>query len=189
MSAPKHCRLLILGSGPAGYTAAVYAARANLKPVLVTGVTLAAGMSLNFASISGNGTNDPSIKMSGPDGDPNNIVRNFQGDENGMSSLAAPINSLVAVFLDDSQPNLSAAPDMLDFSTTSSRNFTTLSPKLKQPFFIGDGKNDSGVTQHFVVPAGATRLYLCSMDGYEWNNNSGGRVVQATQPATITLVQ
>jgi thioredoxin reductase (NADPH) len=35
--APKHCRLLILGSGPAGYTAAVYAARANLKPVLVTG--------------------------------------------------------------------------------------------------------------------------------------------------------
>ncbi len=38
MSAPKHCRLLILGSGPAGYTAAVYAARANLKPVLVTGI-------------------------------------------------------------------------------------------------------------------------------------------------------
>jgi thioredoxin reductase (NADPH) len=34
----KHCRLLILGSGPAGYTAAVYAARANLKPVLITGV-------------------------------------------------------------------------------------------------------------------------------------------------------
>ncbi len=34
----KHARLLILGSGPAGYTAAVYAARANLKPVLVTGL-------------------------------------------------------------------------------------------------------------------------------------------------------
>jgi len=38
MSDPKHCRLLILGSGPAGYTAAVYAARANLDPVLVTGL-------------------------------------------------------------------------------------------------------------------------------------------------------
>ncbi|MCK7593048.1 thioredoxin-disulfide reductase [Pseudomarimonas salicorniae] len=38
MSTPKHCRLLILGSGPAGYAAAVYAARANLKPVLVTGL-------------------------------------------------------------------------------------------------------------------------------------------------------
>jgi thioredoxin reductase (NADPH) len=35
---PKHSRLLILGSGPAGYTAAVYAARANLRPVLITGL-------------------------------------------------------------------------------------------------------------------------------------------------------
>lgn len=34
----KHCRLLILGSGPAGYTAAVYAARANLRPVVITGI-------------------------------------------------------------------------------------------------------------------------------------------------------
>ena len=34
----RHCRLLILGSGPAGYTAAVYAARANLHPVLITGI-------------------------------------------------------------------------------------------------------------------------------------------------------
>ncbi|MBS1220172.1 MAG: trxB [Proteobacteria bacterium] len=34
----KHCRVLILGSGPAGYSAAVYAARANLKPVLITGM-------------------------------------------------------------------------------------------------------------------------------------------------------
>ncbi|SPJ14641.1 thioredoxin reductase 1 [Burkholderiales bacterium] len=38
MSTPRHCRVLILGSGPAGYTAAVYAARANLAPVLVTGM-------------------------------------------------------------------------------------------------------------------------------------------------------
>jgi thioredoxin reductase (NADPH) len=38
MSSPKHARVLILGSGPAGYSAAVYAARANLKPVLVTGL-------------------------------------------------------------------------------------------------------------------------------------------------------
>ena len=34
----RHCRLLILGSGPAGFTAAVYAARANLRPVLVAGI-------------------------------------------------------------------------------------------------------------------------------------------------------
>lgn len=40
MSEVKHCKLLILGSGPAGYTAAVYAARANLNPVLVTGMQM-----------------------------------------------------------------------------------------------------------------------------------------------------
>jgi thioredoxin reductase (NADPH) len=38
MTTPKHHRLIILGSGPAGYTAAVYAARANLKPVVITGM-------------------------------------------------------------------------------------------------------------------------------------------------------
>jgi len=38
MSEIKHCRLLILGSGPAGYTAAVYASRANLQPVIITGI-------------------------------------------------------------------------------------------------------------------------------------------------------
>lgn len=38
MNDTKHCRLLILGSGPAGYTAAVYSARANLKPVMITGL-------------------------------------------------------------------------------------------------------------------------------------------------------
>ena len=44
MSEPIHTRLLILGSGPAGYTAAVYAARANLSPVLVTGIEVGGQM-------------------------------------------------------------------------------------------------------------------------------------------------
>ncbi len=38
MTDTRHCRLIILGSGPAGYAAAVYAARANLEPVLITGI-------------------------------------------------------------------------------------------------------------------------------------------------------
>jgi thioredoxin reductase (NADPH) len=40
MNPTKHTRLLILGSGPAGWTAAVYAARANLKPVVITGMAM-----------------------------------------------------------------------------------------------------------------------------------------------------
>ncbi len=44
MTDAKHCRLLILGSGPAGYTAAVYAARASLSPVLITGLEVGGQM-------------------------------------------------------------------------------------------------------------------------------------------------
>ena len=38
MTTHTHARVLILGSGPAGYTAAIYAARANLEPLLITGI-------------------------------------------------------------------------------------------------------------------------------------------------------
>ena len=38
MSTPKHAKVLILGSGPAGYTAAIYAARAMLEPVIIQGI-------------------------------------------------------------------------------------------------------------------------------------------------------
>ncbi len=44
MTDTKHCRLLILGSGPAGYTAAIYAARASLSPVLITGLEVGGQM-------------------------------------------------------------------------------------------------------------------------------------------------
>ena len=40
MAEPRHARLIIIGSGPAGYSAAVYAARANLNPLLITGLEI-----------------------------------------------------------------------------------------------------------------------------------------------------
>jgi thioredoxin reductase (NADPH) len=64
MSTPKHSRLLILGSGPAGYTAAVYAARANLNPVLITG--LAQGGQLMTTTEVENWPGDPEHLL-GPD--------------------------------------------------------------------------------------------------------------------------
>jgi len=46
MAATRHCRLLIIGSGPAGYTAAVYAARANLEPLLFQGLEVGGQLSI-----------------------------------------------------------------------------------------------------------------------------------------------
>ncbi len=64
MSTARHIRLLILGSGPAGYTAAVYAARANLQPVLITG--LAQGGQLMTTTDVDNWPADPE-GVQGPD--------------------------------------------------------------------------------------------------------------------------
>ncbi|RAJ96451.1 thioredoxin-disulfide reductase [Aliidiomarina maris] len=64
MSDVKHCKLLILGSGPAGYTAAVYAARANLNPVLITG--LQQGGQLTTTTDVENWPGDPE-GLTGPD--------------------------------------------------------------------------------------------------------------------------
>ncbi|URJ30003.1 thioredoxin-disulfide reductase [Blochmannia endosymbiont of Camponotus sp.] len=59
----KHCKLLILGTGPAGYTAAIYAARANLNPVLITGLEI--GGQLNTTTDIENWPGDPK-NLTGP---------------------------------------------------------------------------------------------------------------------------
>lgn len=64
MADAKHCKLLILGSGPAGYTAAVYAARANLNPVLITGMQQ--GGQLTTTTDVENWPGDP-VGLTGPD--------------------------------------------------------------------------------------------------------------------------
>ena len=70
MSATKHAKVLILGSGPAGYTAAVYAARANLSPLLITG--LAQGGQLMTTTDVENWPADPS-GVQGPE-----LMQRFQ---------------------------------------------------------------------------------------------------------------
>ncbi|MDZ5458072.1 hypothetical protein [Azohydromonas lata] len=113
---------------------------------------------------------------------------------NGMSNLRAPINSLIGVFLGPSLPTAGPTPDDLDFSGSGlGLDFRTLHPQLKQTFFIGDGLTGrgSGERQQFFVPEGATRLYLGTMDGYEWSNNAGAfrvRVPAVPEPPAPLLL-
>ena len=177
-----------LAGMPDGSTASYEDSAPGQSPVQVAGLQLTSSDILTF-TVTGSVNNDPGNSGLGPDGGYN--YSHQSGAENGISSIAAPMNSLLGVFLGDQQPNLSTAPNMLDFS--SSQNFLSLSPELKQVFFIGNGLTDGGNLQKIVIPNGATRFYLGSMDGYGWLNNSGSFTVAATEaptpePATILLM-
>ena len=146
------------------------------SPVQVNGLPLTAGSSLTF-SVTGSVEHGGGTPTLSPDGaNPGTTV-----SSNGISGATWPIDALVGVFLDNSQPDSSAAPTSLDF--TGNTNFTTLSPALKQVFFIGDGLTGtgSGATQQFIVPAGATRLFLGTSDGFGWFNNVGSFAVTVTE--------
>jgi hypothetical protein len=118
-----------------------------------------------------------------PAGSSEEIVSHGAGAVNGISDITVPINALVGVFLGSAQPS-GSAPLSLDFSTPSSRDYTSLSPGLQQVFFIGSGYTSTGIQQNVVIPNGATSLYLGSMDGYQWANNQGFFSVNVQDPPT-----
>lgn len=167
-----------LSGMPNGSTASSGDVAPNESPVEVTGLPLMAGHTLSFG-VTGSTSNTPGPSGLGPDGGP--IFTHFAGAQNGMSDITAPISSLLGVFLTDTQPSLNPSPTALSFGTTTERDFSTLSPELQQVFFIGDGLDESASSQSFVIPTGATRLYLGTMDGFGWFNNSGAFEVTITK--------
>ena len=195
------------------------ASNPNGSPIAID-MPITQGETLNFDSIDGTTRHDPNDPYYSPDGNPasdqwgHNILNkdgsqsSYQDpttlntySQNGIANMNAPINALVGVFLDDKQPNMSAPPAALDFSTADSRDFNSIGSKetggtikdqplkLKQIFFIGDGANSKGVKQSFIAPKGATRLFLATWDFYEWNNNGGLRTIKITRPGQIITVK
>jgi hypothetical protein len=156
-----------LAGMPSGSPASVNDHAPGQSPAPVTGLGSLSGGYVTFTNVTGGVSFTPACCGSIEGG---GFISHTPGAENGLSNVTAPVNSLVGVFLDDTQPSLSAAPGALDF--TGNLNFSTLNPALRQVFFIGDGQAGS-LAQQFFVPTGATRLFLGTMDGYEWSNNSG----------------
>ncbi len=174
-----------LAGMPAGTTANSYDSAPSASPTLLINGGLTAGQSLQFAATGATSNQDGVESAYEPDGNLSWIIHNYGGAENGIANVKAPISALMGVFLSDAQPNTTAAPASLDFTTAASRDFSSISPALKQPFFIGDAKRANGAQQSFVIPAGATRLYVGSMDGQQWSDNGGGFSVTVTNGATI----
>ena len=154
---------------PAGSSASSGDSAPANSPVLVTGLAVADGATFTFSA-----TGQVSLGTGlGPDPDGASPINHTGTPENGFSDVTMPRVSLLGVFLDDMLPTATPAPAALDFTSVASQNYTSLSPVLKQIFFIGDGVTDGGIIQEVVAPAGATRLYLGTMDGFGWYNNSG----------------
>ena len=149
------------------------------------------GTTVRFTSTSGStgwNTTGDGVSTANPDGDPTFIAA--QAPANGINTTYAPLNAMMGIFLDNSTPSSTAMAPSLDFSTPASRDFTTLSPQLKQVFFIGDGLTSTGKLQSFVAPAGATRLYIGTMDMYGWWwDNTGSLNFIAVTGNTPVLVQ
>ncbi len=146
------------------------------SPVEVPGLRIQSGRAVMIRA-TGAVNKGPNFRLAGPDGDLSEIAGKIVGGEHGMSDLVAPKNSLIGVFLGPDEPDLSPTPDGLNFGSNNSREFQELRPDLKQPFFMGDGQS-GGRAQRFIAPEGATRLFLGTMDGVGWYNNSGAFSVE-----------
>jgi hypothetical protein len=156
-------------------------------------VPVVPGSYVEFRNVDGLARHGPTLADSGADGaigtEPYTTHR--EGAQNGIGDVRMPINAMVGVFLDDTQPNYSPAPTaMRDYSTAAERDKPIYNDlQKKQPFFIGDGKTPGGSYQRFLVPPGVTRLYVGIMDGYEWMNNVGKFSARVQVNNTISLVQ
>jgi len=148
------------------------------SPIEAKGISIKPDEILTF-SATGGVANGP-FQLVGADGIDTYVLSRTPGAENGIGDITAPIDALIGVYLDDSAPSNFRPPAVLDFSAASNRDFASLYPNLRQPFFIGDGKDSVGDVQQFIVPAGATRLFLGTMDGYEWADNQGSFTVKVT---------
>lgn len=147
------------------------------SPAQVTGIAVTPGGALRFSSVGATDHCDGGgCGLAGAEGDALEAATlHAGGAQFGISDVLSPIDALIGVFLSDDQPSLNGAPAALSFGTPAARDFSILSPLLQQAFFIGDGMRNDGLTlQSFVVPAGATRLFLGTMDGFGWFNNVGG---------------
>ena len=189
---------LYLAGMPAGTTASYDDSTSTAPPYQATGIPVVPGTYITLTNMAGGVKHDPRLSNDGPDGYAGFILSHGADSpggptpaaENGIADVVMPIDAVMGVFLDNKAPNLTPAPGRRDYTSAASRDQAQYNDiQLKQPFFIGDGQTSGGATQKFLVPPGATRLFLSTMDGHEWKNNSGSFTGTVTASETVELVQ
>ncbi len=110
--------------------------------------------------------------------------------ENGIGDATMPADALMGVFLTANAPNQATAPAAVDWTDAAHANQATYTDLQNQaPFMIGTGQTTGGTTQQFLVPPGATRLFLGVWDGIQYSNNSGTLTGTVSVKQKVMLVQ
>jgi Flp pilus assembly protein TadG len=170
-------------------------------------ITVTPGATITLSNVVGQGNNDFTQSAEyDATGNDNGYSANYDDAaskgvaEHGIADATMPLNAVNAVFLGSSVPDSNTPPPTLDFSTQAERDYTAgtnngqaelngeFAPQLQQVFYVGNGQTSTAAQESFIVPAGATRVFLGTMDGWEWSNNSGGFTVTITQ-TSIAFVQ
>lgn len=172
----------------------------NAPAYQVGSIPVVPGTWITLTGLSGTTTISPgSVASTGPAGNPSYPVHHGQswnnvpdnpGPENGVADAIMDEDVTAGLFLTNSAPNLGTAPAMVDWTQTSQNNQATYTNlKVQAPFMIGTGLTSTGVVKQFMVPPGATRLYLGIWDGYEYYNNSGTLTGTVTAKNYVQLVK
>jgi hypothetical protein len=165
-------------------------------PPMVMNVT--PGTVLTFTNVSGSVQHDPSIPYDGPSGNTGmnynhncDSPNNEPAVQNGIGNINCPIDALVGLFLTNNAPNTQTAPTVYPQYTTQAERdvVNTTGLVTQEPFYIGTGQTSGGTTKTFVVPPGATRFYLGTMDGHQWSNNNGSFTATINQLQQVYLVK
>jgi len=170
--------------------------RQSPLPLQLSSMNLSEGDALSFEGLTGTASYVAGATNSA-DGDsgfvvsigqtrPNSVPTN---NLNGIANVRAPIGAVMAVFLNDDSPTSGSTPSCLDFASASQRNYSSISPQLKQVFFVGDGKKSDGTVQKIIVPPGATRVCIGMMDAWQWNDNIGNFSFKVYGSPVVTTVR
>jgi len=194
---------LYLAGMPAGSSASGGDNTTNAAAYQVPTITVTPGTWITFTSLSGSTCVSPGgTPSSGPAGlssYPCYCGQSWDNDpdspttENGIADALIDDGATTGLFLGSTAPNGTSAPTSVVNWTQSSQNnlssYTNLT--TKQPFLIGTGSTtgSSPTVKQFLVPPGATRLFLGIWDGYEYNNNTGSLTGTVTVQHYVQMVQ
>jgi hypothetical protein len=176
---------LYLAGLPAGGSTAFGDTTYNANPNQVTAIDVVPGTWVSFTNTSGScsilpGTT-PYVNANGESTRPLHHGQNQDGanwgigPENGIADAIIPGAALTGIFVTDTSPATLTAPtrvrDWGNASLANQASYTDL--QTREPFLIGTGATTGGQTKQFLVPPGATKLYLGVWDGVANYNNGG----------------